>query len=70
MPAGLHSEQLALIDFIVLSRAERLLGDSRSTFSMFLREYRLLRGMPRETFFAVSPQDVYMEPITAFAQLP
>ena len=39
----LHSEQKALVDFIVLARAQRFVGFGPSTFSFYLREYRALK---------------------------
>lgn len=54
---GLHSEQLALVDLLVLARAARFVGDSRSTFSIFLRERRALAGVPRATFHSVAAQE-------------
>lgn len=38
--AGLHSEQNALLDFLVLAASHRFVGFSPSTFSFFIREYR------------------------------
>ena len=46
--AGLNPEQLALLDFLVLTEADRAVGFGSSTFSFYLREYRLLRGVPSE----------------------
>ncbi|GAB4821677.1 hypothetical protein N2152v2_008723 [Parachlorella kessleri] len=53
--AGLHLEQRALVDLLVLSRAGKLVGDTRSTFSQFARELRALHGLPKHTFFSVTP---------------
>ncbi|GAB4820241.1 hypothetical protein N2152v2_007287 [Parachlorella kessleri] len=52
---GFHSEQLALVDLPVLSQATAFVGDSRSTLSVFAREYRAALGRPRSTYFPVSP---------------
>jgi hypothetical protein len=41
--AELNSEQKALLDFIVLARAQRFVGFGSSTFSFYLREYRSLQ---------------------------
>ncbi len=41
---GLHSEQLALLDFLVLVHSNNFVGISTSTFSVFLREYRHVTG--------------------------
>ena len=45
-PAGLNSEQLALLDFLILARAQRFVGFGPSTFSTYLREHRALHGAP------------------------
>ncbi|GBF97806.1 hypothetical protein Rsub_11332 [Raphidocelis subcapitata] len=42
--AGLHSEQLALVDLLVLTRSARFVGHKASTFSYFARDLRALRG--------------------------
>ncbi|KAL4427810.1 hypothetical protein ABPG75_001899 [Micractinium tetrahymenae] len=47
--ASLHSEQRALLDLLVLARAQRFVGTERSSFSWLAREMRLLRGLPRAT---------------------
>lgn len=44
-PAALNSEQKALLDFLVLARAQRFVGFGSSTFSFYLREYRALHGL-------------------------
>ncbi|KAI8462190.1 MAG: hypothetical protein J3K34DRAFT_450571 [Monoraphidium minutum] len=46
---GLTSEQLALIDLLVLSRADKVVGHCQSSFSWFLMEWRALHGLPRNT---------------------
>lgn len=43
---ALHSEQVALVDFLVLAAGRRYVGFGASTFSFYLREYRLLRVSP------------------------
>lgn len=54
--SGLHSEQLALIDFLVLVRAKAFVGTSYSTFSLFVREYRHVSDVAaRETAFMIKP---------------
>ncbi|KAK9814823.1 hypothetical protein WJX72_012059 [[Myrmecia] bisecta] len=45
--ASLDSEQLALIDFLVLATAQRFVGIATSTFSLFLVEYRAIQGVDR-----------------------
>lgn len=42
-PAALNSEQKALLDFLVLARAQRFAGFGSSTFSFYLREHRALQ---------------------------
>lgn len=37
-PADLHMEQVAVLDFLVLARAQRVVGLAASTFSTYLRE--------------------------------
>jgi hypothetical protein len=42
--AGLHSEQKALMDLLVLARADKFVGTKRSAFSYLARELRRLGG--------------------------
>lgn len=51
--SGLHSEQLALVDMLVLLKASKVVGDTRSSFSAFIKEYRHLVGYSNETFRSV-----------------
>ena len=44
--AELTSEQLALLDFLILARADKFVGFAPSTFSFYLREHRMLNGFP------------------------
>ena len=44
--AGLHSEQLAAVDFLVLSEARALVGMQTSTFSFYLTQQRAIDGRP------------------------
>jgi hypothetical protein len=44
--AGLNSEQLALLDFLILARSHKFVGFGPSTFSTYLREHRTLHGTP------------------------
>ncbi|GAB4821431.1 hypothetical protein N2152v2_008477 [Parachlorella kessleri] len=53
---GLHSEQLALVDLLVLTRAQKLVGDGRSSFAGFLNQYRVLQGQPRDSFYNIQPR--------------
>ncbi|KAL4427809.1 hypothetical protein ABPG75_001898 [Micractinium tetrahymenae] len=41
---GLHSEQRALLDLLVLARAQRFVGHRVSTFSHYTTQYQLLRN--------------------------
>jgi hypothetical protein len=52
--AGLHSEQLALVDMLVLARGKKFVGSCWSTFSTFTRDLRALRGLPKSTFLSVT----------------
>jgi hypothetical protein len=57
----LSSEQTALVDFLVLAKARRLVGISVSTFSWFLREYRALQGLARDSTLLVDASYVGTE---------
>ena len=46
---SLHSEQRALVDFLVLTAGRRFVGFEESTFSLFVREWRHLHGRPRSS---------------------
>ena len=37
------------MDFLVLARGAQYVGFGSSTFSFFLREYRMLQGLPRSS---------------------
>ena len=52
--AGFHTEQLALIDLLVMLKAQVLVGDDASSFSAFAREYRAMQGIPKGTYFSVA----------------
>ena len=43
--AGLASEQLALVDFLVLAQGYRFVGFGSSTFSFYLQQFRALQGL-------------------------
>jgi hypothetical protein len=45
--ASLNPEQNALVDFLVIANADAFVGIGSSTFSAYLREYRVLLGHPR-----------------------
>ena len=48
-PAGLHTEALAMLDMLVLSRAARFTGFHASSFSWYVQEHRCQRGIPVTT---------------------
>ena len=54
--ANLDSEQLALIDFLVLSKAQYFVGLAASSMSYFCKEYRVLQGRPRLTSYLLDIQ--------------
>lgn len=63
---GLSSEQKALVDFVVLTRAKTVVGLGSSTFSYYLREYRALNGFTKaDTVLAdasaIGTDDLFME---------
>ena len=62
VPAGLHPEQLALVDFLVMMRAQRVVGLGGSSFSYLLRELRALHRRPKATSYLLYPpgMDVVM----------
>lgn len=63
---GLHAEQLALVDFLVLVKANRFVGISTSTFSVFIREYRHIMSIAdRETSEMVQAAAIGTEPMFA-----
>ena len=55
LPAGLHPEQLALVDFLVLLKSRQLVGWGGSSFSVLLRELRAADGVPRATTHLIYP---------------
>ncbi|GAB4814797.1 hypothetical protein N2152v2_001843 [Parachlorella kessleri] len=64
----LNSEQLALVDFLVLARATRLVGIGSSTFSYYLREYRALHyGLPKSTTVLVNASRIGTDKLFAAA---
>lgn len=55
----LHTEQTALLDFLVLTRSRHFVGFGASTFSLYAREYRYLRGIaPRNTTFLMDTSNI------------
>lgn len=59
----LNSEQKALLDFIVLARAQRFVGFGSSTFSFYLREYRALQGISRKLAGLVDASIIGTDPL-------
>ncbi|GAB4814864.1 hypothetical protein N2152v2_001910 [Parachlorella kessleri] len=56
---ALNSEQKALLDLLVLARAQRFVGFGASSFSFFLREYRALKyGLPKASTVLVDASRV------------
>ena len=47
--AGLHSEQKALVDLLVLAQAHKYVGSLRSSYSCFARDIRTLRHKERDS---------------------
>ena len=68
--AGLHTEQLAAVDFLVLSEARALVGMQTSTFSFYLTQRRAIDGRPFQTAYCdvnvTSPSDHSHEPGQVF----
>lgn len=64
-PAGLNSEQLALLDFLILARAQRFVGFGPSTFSTYLREYRTLHGVPPQLSTLVNASKIGTDEVFA-----
>ena len=58
LDAALTSEQLALIDFLILANAQQFVGFGPSTFSFYMREYRALQGMHRSTSFLLDGSSI------------
>jgi hypothetical protein len=70
---GLNPEQEALVDFLVIANADSFVGLGSSTFSVYLREYRVLLGHERmaDVFVDTSKigTDALFERCTHFAPL-
>ncbi|KAF6260637.1 hypothetical protein COO60DRAFT_1269269, partial [Scenedesmus sp. NREL 46B-D3] len=73
MLSSLNPEQEALVDFLVLSNSDNFVGLGSSTFSVYLREYRVLLGHARlaDVFVDTSRigTDALFERCTHFAPL-
>jgi len=52
--AGLQSEQRAVVDFLILAQCQAFVGFGPSTFSVFLREFKQVTGLPSVPAFFVS----------------
>ena len=52
--AGLHSEQRALLDLLVLVEAERYVGFRRSSFSCYARDLRTLKHKAKDASVFIS----------------
>lgn len=50
---SLHSEQKALVDLLILARANRFVGFEPSTFSFFVSQYRILLGLDPKSSVSV-----------------
>ncbi len=61
--AALNSEQKALVDFLVLSRGRGFVGFGSSTFSFYLREFRVLNGIPRSSSVLVDASVIGTDPL-------
>lgn len=66
-PAGLNSEQMALLDFLILSRAQRFVGFGSSTFSYYLREFRALHGVPKSSSLLINSSRIGTDKLFAAA---
>jgi hypothetical protein len=60
---ALNSEQKALLDFLVLSRGRGFVGFGSSTFSFYLREFRVLNGIPRSSSVLVDASVIGTDPL-------
>mmetsp|Transcript_3827 Transcript_3827/g.11047 ORF Transcript_3827/g.11047 Transcript_3827/m.11047 type:complete len:533 (-) Transcript_3827:775-2373(-) len=61
--AALNSEQKALLDFLVLAKGKAFVGLGSSTFSFYLREYRVLKDLPRSTSVIVDTSVIGTDPL-------
>ena len=61
--AALNSEQKALLDFLVLAKGKAFVGLGSSTFSFYLREYRVLQDLPRSTSVIVDTSVIGTDPL-------
>ena len=60
---GLASEQKALLDFLVLSKAELFVGFGASTFSFYLQQHRLLNGFPGTSSVMANASIITTDPL-------
>lgn len=59
--AGLESEQLAAIDFLVLAQSRSFVGFGASTMSFYLPQYKALLGKPSAPSVIVRGIDEHVE---------
>lgn len=56
---GLASEQKAVVDFLVLARGFRSVGLGFSSFSYYLRQYRVLQGLPYDSSVLIAGHPLF-----------
>ena len=56
---GLASEQKAVVDFLVLARGFRFVGLGFSSFSYYLRQYRVLQGLPYDSSVLIAGHPLF-----------
>ena len=67
--AGLHSEQRALIDLLVLVEAERYVGFLRSSFSCYARDLRTLKHKSKDASVLIWPGEEFPSYVLQFQRL-
>ena len=60
---ALHTEQKALVDLLVLAKADRFVGFEPSTFSFFLSQYRALQGRQPSSSVLVEGKVITTNPL-------
>ena len=65
--AGLFSEQRAAIDFLVFAQSRSFVGLGRSSFSIYLPQYKVLQGNPATPFALVGGVSEQAEIYSKFA---
>ena len=66
--AGLHSEQKALLDLLVLAHAKNYVGTKRSSFSCYARDLRSLQSKPPNSTVLIKV-GVYPSEVLEFQEL-